>query len=68
MNDPTYLAPENLTFPGVGVVGGILPGFILAQTGGPPPWIALGVAIVFGAFITWLGAADLGQVTNSFNS
>lgn len=59
-NQPLFLEPKNLSFPGVTVVGGTILNFLIKNTGAQSSaiWIALAVAVAFGGFLIFLGLSD----------
>lgn len=56
--DALWLSKENLTFPAVTVVAGIILNFVLDSTNGPRVWWSLTIAVIFGGFLTYLGISD----------
>ncbi|WP_231745474.1 hypothetical protein [Arthrobacter sp. EpRS71] len=62
-NKALYLTAGNLTFPGVTVFAGVILNFVTSNTDGNRLWIALAIALIFGAFITWLAWSDPKEVT-----
>lgn len=64
-NQALYLTAGNLTFPGVTVVAGTILNFVTDDADAGRIWIALAIALIFGAFITWLAWTDEKAVTTT---